>query len=113
MERARSEGARAVQMEKQAGSLETGKKADFVILTLDVPNAVPMYDVYSQIVYALKASEVQTVVVAGKTLLKDGKLLTVDEPAAIAKAKEYAQKVTSSLKQARRKSYGNHLSRLF
>jgi 5-methylthioadenosine/S-adenosylhomocysteine deaminase len=98
MEMATIEGARALHMEKQIGSLETGKKADFVILTLDVPNAVPMYDVYSQIVYALKASEVQTVVVAGKTLLKDGKLLTVDETAAIAKAKEYGQKVATSLK---------------
>jgi len=98
MEMATIEGARALHMEKQIGSLETGKKADFVILTLDVPNAVPMYDVYSQIVYALKASEVQTVVVAGKTLLKDGKLLTVDEPAAMAKAKEYGQKVAASLK---------------
>jgi hypothetical protein len=38
------------------------------------------------------------VVVGGKTLLKDGKLLTVDEPAAIAKAKEYGQKVAASLK---------------
>jgi 5-methylthioadenosine/S-adenosylhomocysteine deaminase len=97
MEMATIEGARALHMEKQIGSLEIGKKADFVILTLDVPNAVPMYDVYSQIVYALKASEVQTVVVAGKTLLKDGKLLTVDEPAAIAKAKEYGKKVAASL----------------
>jgi len=56
-----------------------------------------MYDVYSQIVYALKASEVQTVVVGGKTLLKEGKLLTVDEAAAIAKAKEYGKRVATSL----------------
>jgi 5-methylthioadenosine/S-adenosylhomocysteine deaminase len=98
MEMATIEGARALHMEKQIGSLETGKKADFVILSLDAPNAVPMYDVYSQIVYALKASEVQTVVAGGKTLLKDGKLLTVDEAAAIAKAKEYGQKVAASLK---------------
>lgn len=97
LEMATIEGARALHMEKQIGSLETGKKADFVILRLDVPNAVPMYDVYSQIVYALKASEVQTVVVGGKTLLKDGKLLTVDEPAAMAKAKEYGKKVATSL----------------
>lgn len=97
LEMATIEGARALHMEKQIGSLEPGKKADFVILTLDVPNAVPMFDVYSQIVYALKASEVQTVVVGGKTLLKNGKLLTVDEPAAIAKAKEYGKKVAASL----------------
>jgi 5-methylthioadenosine/S-adenosylhomocysteine deaminase len=98
MEMATIEGARALHMEKQIGSLEAGKKADFVILALDVPNAVPMYDVYSQIVYALKASEIQTVIVGGKTLLKDGKLLTVDEPAAIANAREYGKKVADSLK---------------
>jgi 5-methylthioadenosine/S-adenosylhomocysteine deaminase len=86
-------------MEKEIGSLEPGKKADFVILNLDVPNAVPTYDVYSQIVYALKASEVETTVVGGKTLLKDGKLLTVAEAQAMAKAKEYAKKVAASLKQ--------------
>jgi 5-methylthioadenosine/S-adenosylhomocysteine deaminase len=58
-----------------------------------------MYDVYSQVVYALKASEVETVVVGGKMLLKDGKLLTVDEAKAMAKAKEYGAKVQASLKQ--------------
>jgi 5-methylthioadenosine/S-adenosylhomocysteine deaminase len=97
-EMATIEGARALHMEKEIGSLETGKKADFDILTMDVPNAVPMFDVYSQIVYALKASQVQTVVVGGKTLLKNGKLLTVDEPAAIAKAREYGKQVAASLK---------------
>jgi 5-methylthioadenosine/S-adenosylhomocysteine deaminase len=97
-EMATIEGARALHMEKQIGSLETGKKADFDILTMDVPNAVPMFDVYSQIVYALKASEVQTVVVGGKTLLKNGKLLTVDEGAAMVKAKEYGKQVAASLK---------------
>jgi 5-methylthioadenosine/S-adenosylhomocysteine deaminase len=99
LEMATIEGARALHMEKEIGSLEPGKKADFVILNLDVPNAVPTYDVYSQIVYALKASEVETTVVGGKTLLKDGKLLTVAEAQAMAKAKEYAKKVAASLKQ--------------
>ncbi len=97
LEMATIEGARALHMEKEIGSLEPGKKADFVILRLDVPNAVPMYNVYSQIVYALKASEVETVVVGGKTLLKDGKLRTVDEAQAMAKAKEYAKIVKASL----------------
>jgi len=99
LEMATIEGARALHMEKEIGSLETGKKADLVVLNLNVPNAVPMYDVYSQVVYALKASEVETVVVGGQTLLKDGKLLTVDEFAAMAKAKEYGAKVQASLKQ--------------
>ena len=92
------EGARALHMEKEIGSLEPGKKADFVIIGLDMPNAVPMYDVYSQIVYALKASEIETVVVGGKLLLKDGRVLTVDEREAVAKAREYGKKVAASLK---------------
>lgn len=97
LEMATIEGARALHMEKEIGSLEPGKKADFVILNLDAPHAVPMYDVYSQIVYALKASDIETVVVGGKTVLKDRKLLTVDEPAAVAKAREYRKKVEASL----------------
>ncbi|HUL33880.1 MAG TPA: amidohydrolase [Candidatus Eisenbacteria bacterium] len=99
MEMATIEGARAMHMEKEIGSLEIGKKADFDILTLDVPNAVPMFNVYSQIVYALKASEVETVVVGGKTLMQDRKLLTVDEAAALAKGREYGKKVAASLKE--------------
>src|ERR1035438_9252687 len=92
------EGARALHMEKEIGSLEPGKKADFVILSLNAPNAVPLYDVYSQIVYALKASDIETVVVAGKVVLKDGRVLTVDEPQAVAKAREYGKKIAASLK---------------
>ena len=98
LEMATIEGARALHMENEIGSLEAGKKADFVVLSLNAPNAVPMYDVYSQIVYALKGSDVEIVVVGGKALLKDGKVLTVDEPQAIAKAREYGKKVAASLK---------------
>jgi 5-methylthioadenosine/S-adenosylhomocysteine deaminase len=99
LEMATIEGARALHMEKEIGSLETGKKADFAILTLDAPNAVPMFDVYSQIVYALKANEVETVVVGGKPVMMDRKLLTVDEPKAIAKAVEYGKQVAASLQK--------------
>src|SRR5277367_2276443 len=97
LEMATIEGARALHMEEEIGSLEPGKKADFVILRLDAPNAVPMYDVYSQIVYALKASDIETVVVGGKPLLKNGKLLTVDEHQTIVKAREYGKRVAASL----------------
>src|SRR6202166_2973620 len=92
VEMATIEGARALHMEKEIGSLERGKKADFLLLGLDAPNAVPLYDVYSQIVYALKASDIETVVVGGRTLLQDGKVLTVDERQAIVKAREYGKK---------------------
>jgi len=56
----------AVHLEKEIGSLEPGKKADLILINLAEPNAVPMYDVYSQLAYALKASDVDTVIIGGR-----------------------------------------------
>jgi 5-methylthioadenosine/S-adenosylhomocysteine deaminase len=57
-----------------------------------------MYDVYAQLAYALKASDVETVVIGGRVVMRDKKVLTVDEAAAIAKAREYKNKIEASLK---------------
>src|SRR5260370_39576118 len=54
---ATSEGARALHMEKEIGSLETGKKVDFILIGRDAPNAGPMYEIYAECAYALKASD--------------------------------------------------------
>src|SRR5271157_5270235 len=97
VEMATIDGARALHMEKEIGSLEKGKKADLILIGLDEPNAVPMYDVYAQIAYSLKASDVETVMIGGRVVMRDRKLLTVDEPAAIAKAREYQKTVAASL----------------
>src|SRR6266852_5925871 len=97
VEMATIDGARALHMEKEIGSLEKGKKADLILISLDEPNAVPMYDVYAQIAYALKASDVQTVMISGRVVMRDRKLLTVDEQAAIAKAREYKKAIAASL----------------
>ena len=98
VEMATIEGARALHMDKEIGSLETGKRADLIIIGLDAPNAVPMYDVYAQLAYALKGSDVETVIIDGRMVMRDRKLLTVDEPSVIAKAKEFKGKVEASLK---------------
>jgi 5-methylthioadenosine/S-adenosylhomocysteine deaminase len=92
------EGARALHMEKEIGSLEAGKRADLILLGLDAPNAVPMYDVYAQLAYALKGSDVETVIIGGRVVMRYKKLLTVDEPTVIAKAREFKNKVEASLK---------------
>ena len=91
------DGARALHMEKEIGSLEVGKKADLILISLDEPNAVPMYDVYAQIAYSLKGSDVETVVIGGRVVMRDHKLLTVDEPAVLEKAREYGKSVKASL----------------
>jgi len=92
------EGARALHMDKEIGSLETGKKADLILIGLDAPNAVPMYDVYAQLAYALKGSDVETVIIGGRVVMRDKKLLTVDESAAIARAREFKNQIEASLK---------------
>jgi len=97
VEMATIDGARTLHMEKEIGSLEAGKKADLVLLDLDKPNAVPMYEVYAQIAYALKGSDVSTVIIGGRPVMRDHKLLTVNETAAIAKANEYKKKIAASL----------------
>ncbi len=98
VEMATIEGARALHMEEEIGSLEAGKKADLILIGLDVPNAVPMYDVYAQLAYALKGSDVETVIIGGRVVMRDRKLLTVDESSVMAKAKEFKSKVEASLK---------------
>src|SRR5467141_3342976 len=97
VEMATIDGARALHMEKEIGSLEKGKKADLILISLDEPNAVPMYDVYAAIAYSLKASDIETVIIGGKVVMRDRKLLTVNEEAAIAKAREYKKAIAASL----------------
>jgi 5-methylthioadenosine/S-adenosylhomocysteine deaminase len=98
VEMATIDGARALHMEKEIGSLEAGKKADVIVISLNEPNAVPMYDVYAQLAYALKGSDVETVVIGGRVVMREHQLLTVKEDEAIAKAREYQRKVAASLK---------------
>ena len=97
VEMATIDGARALHMDKEIGSLEAGKKADLILIDLDKPNAVPMYDLYAQIAYALKGSDVSTVIIGGKPVMRDRKLLTVNEAEAVAKANEYKKKIAASL----------------
>ena len=97
IEMATIDGARALHMEKEIGSLEKGKKADLIMIGLDDPNAVPMYEIYAQIAYALKASDVETVMIGGHFVMRDHKLMTVNEQEAIAKAREYQKTIAASL----------------
>jgi 5-methylthioadenosine/S-adenosylhomocysteine deaminase len=98
LEMATIRGARALGMEKEIGSLEAGKRADMIFVRTDSAHAQPLYDVVSQMVYALKGSDVRDVMVNGKLVVKDGKILTLDAKAVLAKAAEFQAKVSASLK---------------
>ena len=104
VEMATIDGARALHMEKEIGSLEAGKKADLILISLDEPNAVPMYDIYAQLAYALKGSDVETVVIGGRVVMRDRKLLTVNEEAAHgegARIQEVDRRITGYAMKAR------------
>jgi 5-methylthioadenosine/S-adenosylhomocysteine deaminase len=97
VEMATVDGARALHLEKQIGSLEAGKKADLIIVDINAPHATPMYNVYSEIVFALKASDVRTVIIAGRVIMEERKMLTLNEEEILQKAKEYQKKILASL----------------
>jgi 5-methylthioadenosine/S-adenosylhomocysteine deaminase len=90
-------GARALRLDNLIGSLEKNKRADMITVSLSEPHAIPMYNVYSQLVYALKGSDVTDVMVNGKPIVSDRRLLTIDWKATAAKAAMYQAKVKQSL----------------
>ena len=83
------EGARALHMSNVIGSLDAGKYADVISVRLDQPRATPLYDVYAQLVYALKGSDVSDVMVNGKMIVRNRQVQTLDSAAILAKAAEY------------------------
>jgi 5-methylthioadenosine/S-adenosylhomocysteine deaminase len=100
LEMATIRGARALGLEKEIGSLETGKHADLISVRIDRPNALPLYDPISQMVYALKGADVRDVMVNGKPVVRDARILTLDERAILQKAAEYRAQVAKSLAPA-------------
>ena len=91
-------GARVLGMEKEIGSLEKGKRADIVMIATDGPHARPMYNVYSQLVYALKGSDVKSVVVNGRLVVKDRRVLTINVPQTLKKADEFQKAIAASVR---------------
>jgi 5-methylthioadenosine/S-adenosylhomocysteine deaminase len=91
-------GAKAVFLDQEIGSLEAGKRADLITVSIDQPHAVPMYDVYSQLVYALKASDVRDVMVNGRLIVRDRRPLTLNQAAILAKAGEFRAQIAASLR---------------
>ena len=91
-------GARALHLDKITGSLEAGKRADIVILDWDDLNQVPFYSYYSSLVYATKANDVRDVIVNGRILMKERRLLTLNENAIKIDANTYRKKIIESLR---------------
>ena len=91
-------GARALHMEQHIGSLEPGKKADLILIDTSAVHNSPRYQreqkmSFAQVVYASKTFDVTDVMVNGRFLMRDQKLLTLDEKTLLKEAQQFARKI--------------------
>jgi 5-methylthioadenosine/S-adenosylhomocysteine deaminase len=92
-EMATIKGAEALSWSNEIGSIEIGKKADLAIIDIKKPHLCPVYNEISHLVYAAKASDVETVVINGKIVMENRKLTTVN----VEKVMSMAEKAKSHL----------------
>jgi len=92
-------GARSLQMDKEIGSIEPGKRADLITVSTLAPHATPAHDPYSLLVYSLKAADVQDVVVEGRTIVRARTPLTLNAAEILKKAREIRAKVDASIRK--------------
>jgi len=86
-------GARALGLDERIGSIEQGKQADLCALDLNAPETQPLYHVVSQLIYAASRRQVSDVWVAGKRLLDNGELTTIDLDAVISSARRWQSRL--------------------
>jgi 5-methylthioadenosine/S-adenosylhomocysteine deaminase len=89
------DGARALGLEKEIGSLEAGKRADVIVVKLDQLHSTPQRDVVSALVYSAVASDVQTTIIDGQLLMRNGELLTLNEASVIGEANREASNLAA------------------
>jgi 5-methylthioadenosine/S-adenosylhomocysteine deaminase len=92
-------GARVLGMEAQIGSLETGKRADLIVVSIGAARQVPMYDPLSHLVYVTRGDDVRTTIVNGRVLMRDRNVLTLSEPDVLAEARTLAGRVKEAVRK--------------
>ena len=90
-------GARALRMDHMIGSLEAGKRADLIAVSVGASRQTPLYEPVSHLVYTTRGDDVRTTVVNGKVLMKERQVRTLDRAAVIADARRLAQRVRAAV----------------
>jgi 5-methylthioadenosine/S-adenosylhomocysteine deaminase len=98
LEMATIRGARALGMDKRIGSLEPRKQADLITVSTNGARQTPMYDAVSHLVYVIHGDDVQNTIVNGQVLMRDRKVLTLDEKAVLAEGRGWIDKVRAAVK---------------
>jgi 5-methylthioadenosine/S-adenosylhomocysteine deaminase len=91
-------GSRVLGMEKEIGSLEAGKKADVIVLELNRPHLQPVYNLVSHLVYSAAGADVRDVIIDGKLVMENRKLLTLDEGQILEKMKGIKENILQRIK---------------
>jgi len=92
-------GARALGMEQLVGSLEPGRRADLITVSVAAARQTPLYDPVSHLVYTTRGDDVRTTIVNGKVLMRDRKVRTLDRAAVIADANRLAASVREAVRK--------------
>ncbi len=92
-------GARVLNLHDEIGSLEPGKRADIVLVDTRRPGMTPLYRVYSHLVYAARGSDVTTVIVNGRVVVRDREILTVDEEEVMERARGFGDRVREVMEE--------------
>jgi 5-methylthioadenosine/S-adenosylhomocysteine deaminase len=92
-------GARALGLAEQIGSLEPGKRADLITVSMKGARQTPMYNAVSHLVYVTKGDDVRNTIVNGRVLMRDRKVTTLDEDRVIADARAMADRVRAVVKR--------------
>jgi 5-methylthioadenosine/S-adenosylhomocysteine deaminase len=90
-------GARVLGLDKDIGSLEPGKRADLIVVSINAARQVPMYDPLSHLVYVTRGDDVKTTIVNGRVLMRDRKVLTLSEESVLADARRLAATVSAAV----------------
>jgi 5-methylthioadenosine/S-adenosylhomocysteine deaminase len=84
------DGARALDLDKEIGSLEIGKRADVIVVDLRRPHTTPASDLVSALVYSAQPADVRATIIDGRIVMREGKLLTLNETSVIEEANREA-----------------------
>jgi len=91
------DGARTLGLDREVGSLEPGKRADLILVSTRGARQTPMYDPISHLVYVARGDDVQTMIVNGKIVMRDRRVLTLDEAAVLDEAVKWSAKVRQAV----------------
>ena len=91
-------GARALGLERLIGSLEAGKRADLIVVSMSAARQTPMYDPISHLVYVTHGDDVETVIVNGRILMRERRVLSLDSAAVLAEARTLADQVREAVR---------------